>query len=127
MLESMRANRPQLSSYIISEQVTGLAVLKPEGASPRHAAPSVRSVGREGGQITVGLACVDERDFVHQLLVVGGEVVKGPAHLLSAIVRSCRTLWLCGLGHTRPRVSRLETPQKLKMRERMSSGRRGGR
>ena len=89
MLESKRANRPQLTSYIISEQVTGLTVLTPEGTSYRHAAPYARSVGQEGGQSTVGLTCVDEREFVHQLLVVGGEVVKGPAHLLSAHAEYC--------------------------------------
>jgi len=89
VLESKRADRPQLSSYLISEQVTGPTVLKPEGASPRHATPCTRSVGREVGQSTVDLACIDERDFVHQLLVVGGEVAKGPAHRLSAIIQYC--------------------------------------
>jgi len=61
---------------------------------------------REGGQSTVNLACVDERVFVHQLLAVGGEVVKGPAHLLSAIVSSCGILWRRVWGHTRRYGSR---------------------
>jgi len=43
-------------------------------------------VGREGGQSTVDLAFVDERGFVHQVLVVGDGVVKGLAHQLYAIV-----------------------------------------
>ena len=91
----------QLSSYIKSERVAGVTFLKPEGASPRHAAPCLwttkLAVGQEEGQNTVDLAWVDERVFVHQLLAVSGEVVKGPAHLLSAIVRSCRKLWRRGL------------------------------
>jgi len=42
-----------------------LTVLKTEGASPHHAAPCAQSVGWEGGQSTVDLAYVDEREFVH--------------------------------------------------------------
>jgi len=53
-------------------------------------------VGREGGQSTADLAFADERGFVHQLLVVDEEVVKAPAHLLSAIVSSGKILWRRG-------------------------------
>ena len=94
VFESKRAIRLQLTSHIESERVAGGTFLKPEGASPRHAEPCLRRtakpvVGQEGGQSTVDLACVDERVFVHQLFAVGDEVVKGPAHLLPAIV----SLW----------------------------------
>ena len=41
----------------------------------------------EGGERTVDLAFVDERRLINELLVVGDEVVKGPAHL---IVRQCQ-------------------------------------
>ena len=42
VLESKRANRPQLSRYIDLERVAGVTSLKLEGASPRHAAPYFR-------------------------------------------------------------------------------------
>jgi len=59
-----------------------------------------------GGRTDVDPVFVDERGFVHQLLAVGDEVVKGPAHLLSAMVSVCRTLWQRGWGHTRRHASR---------------------
>jgi len=40
----------------------------------------------EGGERTVDLAFVDEGGLIHELLIVGDEVVKGPAHLKRAIV-----------------------------------------
>jgi len=43
----------------------------------------------QGGKSTVDLAFVDENGFVHQLLVVGDEVVTGPVHQLSAHAGYC--------------------------------------
>jgi len=64
-----------------------MTVLKPGGAS--GASPTEMPnlvVGPVGGQRTADLAFVKERGFERQLFVIGDEVVKGPAHLLSAIV-----------------------------------------
>ena len=95
------------------------------GALPTKTAKLV--VGQERGQSTADLAFVKERGFVHQLLVLGDEVVKGSAHLLSAIVSARRILWRRGWGHTRRHASILGTLKTLEMRQRVSSGRRGGR
>jgi len=66
-----------------------------------------------GGRTDVDPVFVDEGGFVHQLIAVGDEGVKEPAHLLSTMVSSCRILWRRGWGHTRRHVSRLETLQKF--------------
>jgi len=42
-----------------------------------------------GGRTNVDPVFVDERGFVHQPIAVGDEVVREPAHLLSAMVSSC--------------------------------------